>query len=260
MLPTVLILALLGSIIGGFASVVTWRLPRGKSIFWPSNHCHTCRNKIVLYNNIPLVGWLRLNGKCRHCQDRIPIRYPLIEGVSSLIWITMSVFVWNQASYNHIHIVGSIILSFLLFCIAIIDIEHMNIPEGMCIFGIISGIIITGLNYLIYGQEDLYSMINNHLLAVFGALITMESISLVGKKIVGSEILGLGDAKLAAMGAAWLGMYGLTVAMALAIMSAGMFGFVGRVTKYLKPLQPYPFAPFIALGIWSSWIYFGIRF
>lgn len=84
---------LIGAAIGSFLNVVVFRLPRGKSLFYPPSHCPKCRHPIRWHDNIPVFGWLRLNGRCRDCGARISMRYPLIEAITGLGFALVVCFV-----------------------------------------------------------------------------------------------------------------------------------------------------------------------
>ena len=255
MISSLLILGILGTIIGSFTSVVTWRLPKGTSIVWPSSRCPKCTNNIEPQDNIPIISWIRLRGRCRQCNSKISIRYPLIEAAAAIIWCSMSLVVKDNFGSNYLILIGSIILSFILLSTSIIDIEYMRIPENFCIIGIIIGIIFTGFQGYFSAEDNVLLAINNHFLASFIVLVIMESIGLLGLKIFGIPVLGMGDAKLAAVGGAWIGIEGIFFAILLAFITGGLFGLIGRIAKVLKPFQPFPFGPFIAFGIWTCWIY-----
>jgi len=94
----------------------------------------------------------------------------------------------------------------------------------------------------------------NHLLAASAGLLALEGLSALAERMLGQPALGLGDAKLAAVAGAWLGLGGVLVSLAIAVFSGALFGTIGRLSGRLGPRQPFPFGPFIALGIWLTWI------
>ena len=97
-------------------------------------------------------------------------------------------------------------------------------------------------------------LLADHLVAASLALLTLEGLSALGERVLGQPALGLGDAKLAAMGGAWLGLPGIVAAMAVAVMSGAVVGSLARLTGRLQARQAFPFGPFIALGIWLVWL------
>ena len=80
--------ALLGACVGSFTNVVVWRLPRGESVVFPGSHCPKCGHAIRWHDNLPLLGWLLLRGRCRDCQAPISWRYPAVEALSAALWLS----------------------------------------------------------------------------------------------------------------------------------------------------------------------------
>src|SRR3954471_10872771 len=84
-------LGVLGLLIGSFLNVVVWRVPRGESIVHPSSHCPSCNHQVRPYDNLPVVSWLVLRGRCRDCHARISVRYPLVELATGIVWAVMAI-------------------------------------------------------------------------------------------------------------------------------------------------------------------------
>src|SRR5688500_9648211 len=94
-LPFILFVFLVGACVASFLNVVVWRLPRGESLSYPSSHCPKCNTPLAWYDNIPIVGWLKLGGKCRHCGQPISPRYPIVEAVAGLLFVFYYVMFFN---------------------------------------------------------------------------------------------------------------------------------------------------------------------
>ena len=77
----------LGACVGSFLNVVVWRLPRDESLISPGSHCPRCNTPLAWYDNLPVIGWIKLHGKCRHCREPISIRYPIVEAVTGLLFV-----------------------------------------------------------------------------------------------------------------------------------------------------------------------------
>ena len=255
------ILLLAGACVGSFINVVAWRLPRQESVVWPGSHCPHCGHSVQWHDNIPVMGWLALRGRCRDCHQPIASRYPLVEALTGGLWVSAA---WASGfSSNHlltapettvITLVGGVVLISLLMPLVLIDIDHLWLPEPICRAGVIAGLLATGLVSLFAEQETARSVLFDHLLASAAGLLVLESLSALAERLVGQPALGLGDAKLAAMAGAWLGLGGLTVSMGIAVFSGALFGGLARITGRLKPREPFPFGPFIAVGIWLVWL------
>ena len=240
--------ALFGACVGSFTNVVVWRLPRRESVVFPGSHCPRCGHAIRWHDNLPLLGWLLLRGSCRDCHAPISWRYPAVEALSAALWLS-ALMVWPAAGggvpSELLPWVGLPLIA-LLLPLVLIDLDHLWLPEPLCRWGVVLGLIVS----LAGGTELLAS----HLIGAVLALLVLEALSALAERLLGQPALGLGDAKLAALGGAWLGLPGITAAMALAVFMGALAGSVGRLSGRLGPKQPFPFGPFIGLGIWLVWL------
>ena len=252
---------LTGFCVGSFINVVVWRLPREESVVWPGSHCPHCGGSVKWHDNIPLIGWLLLRGHCRDCRQPISARYPLVESLTAGLWLSAlwatgfnTGFLATDTAATLITLAGGVVLISLLMPLVLIDIDHLWLPEPICRAGVISGLLATALVAAFGETQNTGSILFNHLLASAGGLLALEALSALAERIVGQPALGLGDAKLAAMAGAWLGITGLGVAIGIAVFSGALFGVIARISGHLKPREPFPFGPFIALGIWLVWL------
>ena len=254
-----LILVVAGACVGSFANVVAWRWPRGESVIWPGSHCPKCGQAVRWYDNVPVLGWVWLRGRCRDCHQGISGRYPLVELLSAVLWLSA---LWGRGLFvasdpiglAFLNLLAGVVLISVLLPLVLIDVDHLWLPEPLCRTGVLLGFAFTGALYLVLPVEEASALLLNHLLAASAGLLVLEGLSALAERILGQPALGLGDAKLAAVAGAWLGLGGVVVAMAIAVFSGALFGTVGRLSGRLGPRQPFPFGPFIALGIWLTWI------
>ena len=246
MLP--LWLGLTGACVGSFTNVVAWRLPRDESVVFPASHCPRCGHAIRWHDNVPVLGWLLLAGRCRDCHTPISWRYPAVEALSALLWLSALLVapmgggglpIWLQPW-------AGVLLVALLLPLVLIDLDHLWLPEPLCRWGLVLGLLLSAAAGI--------PVLADHLVAASLALLTLEGLSALGERVLGQPALGLGDAKLAAMGGAWLGLPGIVAAMAVAVMSGAIVGSLARLTGRLQARQAFPFGPFIALGIWLVWL------
>ena len=251
---------LAGSCVGSFINVVVWRLPREESVVWPGSHCPHCGHSVQWHDNIPVIGWLSLGGQCRDCRQPISARYPVVETLTAGLWLSAFWavgFNTNPVSADMVTALttlgGGVVLISLLMPLVLIDIDHLWLPEPICRAGVIAGLVATAL-VTAFGEAQNTALLFNHLLASTGGLLALEAVSALAERLVGQPALGLGDAKLAAMAGAWLGIAGLGVAIGIAVFSGALFGVIARISGHLKPREPFPFGPFIALGIWLVWL------
>ena len=243
-----LVLALFGACVGSFTNVVAWRLPRQESVVVPSSHCPRCGHAVRWRDNLPVFGWLLLLGRCRDCRSPISVRYPLVEALSAGLWLSAA-YVQSSGGGDLPAAVlpwAGLPLIALLLPLVVIDFDHMWLPEPLCRWGVLVGLAMSATAGV--------SVFVQHLIATVLALLALEGLSALAERLVGKPALGLGDAKLAAMGGAWLGLLGIGLAMGLAVLAGAVVGGLARITGRLAPQQPFPFGPFIALGIWLVWL------
>ena len=232
-MSTSILLLLTGACIGSFLNVVVWRLPRQESVVWPGSHCPNCGHGVRWHDNIPVLGWMALTGRCRDCGWSIPIRYPLVELLSAGLWWTAAgAHGFNPATPAWLNLLAGVLLVSLLLPLTLIDLDHLWLPEPLC----------------------RAALMLSHLLGASAALLVLEGLSALAEKALGQPALGLGDAKLAGLGGAWLGLQGVAIAMLLAIVGGAVIGSLARISGRLGPREPFPFVPFIATGIWLVWL------
>ncbi len=231
-------------------------MPEGQSIVAPRSYCPYCKKKISWYDNFPLLSWFILRGKCRSCNIRIPISYPLIEITCCILCTTTLLIRSNNlnSSVTIIEFFAIIFLPSILLIVSIIDIDYLWIPSKLC-----NTLAITGLIYSLISikNNDISNIIltfSEYILVIFASFYICKILGIISSKIIGKTALGLGDARLIATGGAWLGIKGTLVAVLIAIYSAAFFGLIGRLSGKIKPLQHFAFGPFISLGIWLSWM------
>ena len=112
MMATALLLVVTGACIGSFLNVVAWRLPRKESVIWPSSHCPNCGHAVRWHDNIPVLGWMALAGRCRDCRWPIPSRYPMVEFVTAgLWWSAAGAHGLSTAAPALLHLVAGVVLS-----------------------------------------------------------------------------------------------------------------------------------------------------
>jgi len=252
-----IVAAVLGACVGSFLNVVAWRLPRQESVVLPASHCPRCGTQLQWFENVPVLGWLGLRGHCRHCGAPISPRYPLVELLSAGLWVAVTVAtptaMGPAAAPLALIVAGWVLVSWLL-PLVLIDLDHLWLPEPLCRIGLILGLLFTaGLGWM-QGHGVARELVVQHLLAAGLGLVGFEAVSAIAQKVMGRPALGLGDAKLAALLGAWLGLTGLGVAVVLAVFAGAIIGVLGRLSGKLGRHQPLPFGPFLAAGGLAVWL------
>jgi leader peptidase (prepilin peptidase)/N-methyltransferase len=225
----------LGLIIGSFINVCIYRIPRNESVIYPASHCPKCRTKIKPIDNIPLLSYILLKGRCRNCGSKISIQYPVVEFLTGLIYLIIYL-IYGLSIQSLVYI----ILSSALIIIAFIDLQKQMIPDVISLPGIVIGLI---LSFIV----PYISFINSALGALVGGGIILI-IAWVGSIIFKKEAMGGGDVKLAAMIGAFLGWRYTIISLFLGFFLGALIGIILIIMKIKKREDAIPFGPFIALG------------
>lgn len=239
-LPWLLVLSL-GAAIGSFLNVVVYRLPAGISLLWPPSRCPHCGHRLGMTENLPLVGWLRLGGRCLSCKAPISSRYPLVElATALLLGLVYGIYglSWQTLGYG------------LLFCwllaLALIDWDTLTLPNPLTQSGLVVGLLFQALLGGLGGDWA-----GGLMAGVVGSVLGMWLLSLIswlGSAALGQTAMGGGDAKLAAMMGAWLGWQLLLLSGFLACLMGAIAGVSAMAMGWLGRRQAMPFGPFLALG------------
>jgi leader peptidase (prepilin peptidase)/N-methyltransferase len=233
-----------GASIGSFLNVVVHRLPIGLSLLKPPSRCPHCFHKLGKQENIPIVGWLRLGGRCRWCKAPISARYPFVEAVTGLLF---TLIFW-QFGFTVATVGYWFFISWLL-ALSLIDIDTMTLPNTLTQSGLMLGL---GFQALEGWQTSQTLGLSHYLFVGIGSAVLgiwiFDLIGLVGAIALGQTAMGGGDPKLAAMIGAWLGWQSLLVAGFLACAIGAVAGGSAIALGWLSRRQPMPFGPFLALG------------
>jgi len=231
----IILIFILGLIVGSFSNVCIYRIPRNESIIYPISHCPKCRSNISPKDNIPLLSYILLKGRCRNCKSKISIQYPMVELITGLIYLIIYL-TYGLSIQSLIYI----ILSSALTIIAFIDLNEQIVPDVISLPGIVIGFIISFLVPYI-------SFINSALGVVVGGGIILIT-GLAGSVIFKKEAMGGGDVKLAAMIGAFLGWRYIVISLFLGFFLGALAGIILIITKIKSREDVVPFGPFIVLG------------
>lgn len=247
--------AVLGACVGSFLSLAAWRLPRGESLTRPASHCPACGRTLAWRDNLPLLGWLWLRGRCRTCGAPIPLRDWLTEGLTAALWVAVVLRTPLAAGgvAGGLRLLAGLLFISGLLLLLLLDLDGFWLPEPLCRWGLISGLAATVV-LAVAGGTNPFAPLVDHGLAAALALLGFDLVGGLGTWWLKVPALGGGDGKLAALLGAWLGGRGLLLALALAVLSGGLFGLLGRLAGRLKPRQPFPFGPFLAIAGGLVWL------
>ena len=221
--------------VGSFLNVCIIRLPKGESIVFPGSHCPYCKKAIEFYDNIPLISYLLLRAKCRHCHAPISFQYPLIEGGTALC--SLLLFIKFGLSWNYLFYFSFIAA---LIVITVIDFFHQIIPDVISLPGIGLGL----LGSLILSQITFFN-------SLIGVVLGGGSLFLVAtlyQWFFKREGMGGGDVKLLAMIGAFLGWKAVFLTILLSSLIGSITGVATMAFKGKDFKYAIPFGPFLSLG------------
>jgi leader peptidase (prepilin peptidase) / N-methyltransferase len=232
-----------GCCLGSFLNVCIYRLPRDLSIILPGSHCPRCQTPIRFYDNIPLVSYLLLGGKCRKCQDKISWGYPLVEALTGVLAVAL----YTRFGLT-LHFFPFFALTAALIVITFIDLEHRIIPDIISLPGIVIGAGIAIWAPWITLQDSL-----------IGALIgggSLFVVAIIYEKVTKREGMGMGDVKLLAMIGAWLGWEAVLFTIFLASLTGTIIGGIAMLVHKQGRHYALPFGPFLAFAA-IAYIFWG---
>lgn len=229
----IFVVGVLGAMLGSFLNVWIHRLPRGESIVFPRSRCPVCGALIRWYDNVPLLSYLWLRGRCRDCRAPISLQYPLVEAAFAAL--AVAVFLETGPGLNFL---ASLCLIFILTGIAVTDLRTYTIPDLFSLGGLAAGF---ALSFLPGGVTPLESLVG---LLIGGGSLYL--VALAGERIFKKEAMGGGDIKMLAMIGAFLGWPGVLFTVFVgAVVGSLVYGTINYVFRKKKLV---PFGLFLALG------------
>lgn len=243
----------LGACWGSFMNVCIWRIPREESVVRPRSHCPQCEHLITWRDNIPLLSWLLLRGRCRQCGGRISFRYFMVELLTALLFLA----IWRLYG-PEVRTPLYWLLGFGLLLGTYVDIDHMILPDRVTIGGIWTGLLFSLLFPVLqgtvsHGEGLLRSVIG---MALGGGLLW--GVAVVGKAIFKKDAMGFGDVKLLAALGAWFGWQSIPFIVFVSSLTGSVAG-VALIAVGRKGLQSrIPFGPYIVLAA-VIWMLGGFR-
>ncbi|MCU7936922.1 MAG: A24 family peptidase [Candidatus Thiodiazotropha sp. (ex Dulcina madagascariensis)] len=252
----------IGLIVGSFLNVVIHRLPKMMENQWhrdcdelkglnqtaesqpynlnqPASHCPKCGHKIRAWENIPVVSWLLLKGRCSHCHTRISPRYPIVEAVTGVI--SLAVALHFGVSWATL---AALFLTWALIALSMIDFDVQLLPDNITLPFLWLGLLLS-----------LTSLFTDPRSAIIGAAagyLSLWSVYQLFKRLTGKEGMGYGDFKLLAMLGAWLGWHYLPQIIMLSAFVGAVVGILLIVLRGRDRNIPIPFGPYLAAAGWIS--------
>lgn len=226
--------AIFGAVVGSFLNVCIYRLPLGKSIVWPGSACPHCGRELSWFENVPLLGYVVLRGRCRTCHAAIGIQYPIVEALTA----AMFGLAWWYYGPSAL-LVSRLVLGCALIALFAIDLEHHLLPNAITLPGIVVGFLFS----LVTEPGWMASLIG---IAVGGGVLF--AIAEAYYRVRHEEGLGMGDVKMLAMVGAFIGWKLTLLTLMMASFSGTIIGVFLIISRRGGMKYALPFGTFLALG------------
>jgi leader peptidase (prepilin peptidase) / N-methyltransferase len=241
MLP---IIFMFGAIVGSFLNVCIVRIPKGESVVDPPSHCPGCNTAIGFYDNIPLISYFILLGRCRVCRQRISPRYFVVE----LMMASLAVTLYYQFGVSLAFLVSLTFVAALIV-ISFIDLDFRIVPDVISLPGIVIGLVFSVVGRFLIA--DPHAIVPSPLSALLGVLVGggfLLALAWAYETFTGVEGMGGGDIKLLAMIGAFLGWTSIPFTLFFASLVGSVVGLAFMIGKGVGRRFALPFAPFLCLG------------
>ena len=235
---------LFGLALGSFLNVCIYRIPLKKSIVRPPSSCPQCGAEIRFYDNIPIISYLMLLGRCRQCRTPISLRYPLVEILVGLLSALLFMEFGPSPKYLFL-----LFFTGALMAIAFSDLEHKIIPDVISLTGLVVGLV-----FSFFPSAGISPV--EALIGAVGGGSFLFLVGVVFEKLTGREGMGGGDVKLLAMIGAWMGWKALPFIVLLSSLTGAVIGGVSLMIAKQGMRSRIPFGPFLALGA-LGFLFFG---
>lgn len=236
--------ALVGLIVGSFLNVVIHRVPRDESIVRPRSRCPGCEHEIANRDNVPVVSWVLLRGRCRHCHERISARYPVVEAVTAALFVVVALRFGSSWALP-----AFLVFTAVLVAVSAIDLELRRIPTPIVWTGFVVGFVLLAAATLGPSPHRWWPLARGLIAAavcggVFFAIV-----------LISPRGMGMGDVRLATLEGLFLGWLGPAipaVGLFLGFLLGSVFGIALMVARRAGRKSKIPFGPFLAAGAYLT--------
>jgi leader peptidase (prepilin peptidase) / N-methyltransferase len=243
------IVFLFGAVVGSFLNVCVHRMPREQSIVKPPSSCPQCGQRIRWYDNIPVVSYLALRGRCRHCGEKFTARYFLVELLTAVLFLmTWRKFDGWLPPIYWLLLAGLIAATF-------IDFEHYIIPNEITYGGMAVGLLLSGAYPPLMHTPSIPRALLQSLLGIIVGGVTLLLVAMLGEKIFKKEAMGMGDVKFLAAIGAFLGWQATLFTIFVSSLIGGVVGLALILGTERGWQSRIPYGPYIAFGalVWIFW-------
>lgn len=231
--------AILGLVIGSFVSVLSYRIPNNTTFIKGRSFCPNCRQKILWYDNIPLFSFFLLRRRCRNCKQKISLRYPLIESISAIGFLTITYFTLPDL----VKTIFFLIVFILFLTMFVTDLEYQIIPDSLVFLSLSLIFIFT----IVFSANTLFtSLISGFFASCFLLLIHL---------ITKGKGMGLGDVKFAIVGGMFIGIKLMPIWLLLSFLTGALGGIILMILGRAKMKTEIAFGPFLIIGLLLSLVF-----
>ena len=237
---SLMIAFLFGSMVGSFLNVCILRMPKDESIVFPASHCTSCSRPIAWFDNIPILSFLVLGAKCRHCRTKISWQYPIIEIATAVLFVVFyRTFGLTPKGFLYLY------LSLVLLVQSVIDMRYRIIPDLLTLPAIVIGLAVSAFFPEIHGQSSHLAGFLKSLIGIFIGGGFLYAAGTIAEWVLKKEAMGGGDVKLLAAIGAVIGWRGVV----WTIFVSSLVGTVGGLyLRFTKGEELIPFGPYLALA------------
>lgn len=243
---------ILGLVVGSFVNVLIYRIPERKSIIKPPSSCTACGKRLSAPDLFPVLSFVFLRGRCRHCGERISLRYPLVELLTAVIFVIL----FNRYGFTAPFFAFAYLMT-ILTAVFFIDIDHRIIPNGLVLAALAGGLVFFIWNCIypnpqIFGDEKWWTP----LLGLFPGSGFLLFVAITGSLIYKTEdAMGMGDVKLMAPIGLFLGWRLCITALAVSVLLGGLISMALMLLRIKKRKDTVAFGPFIVTGAFVTMIW-----
>ena len=239
-----------GACVGSFLNVCIHRIPRDQSVVRPRSHCPQCGTMIAWYDNIPIISYLLLGGKCRQCRVAISPRYTVVEALTAFLFIAIWMkYGWSILTPMYMLVTGGLILA------TFVDLEHMIIPDRVSIGGMLAGLVLSAAVPSLHGEIRALDGVTASMIGLATGAGSLWLVAVFGKMAFKKDAMGFGDVKLLGAIGAFMGWQGVLFTIMLSSLAGSLVGLLFIFSGRHEWQSRIPYGPYLALAavIWIVW-------
>lgn len=246
-----LLVFLLGACIGSFLNVCIHRIPREESIVHPRSHCPSCGQLIAWYDNLPMLSYFLLRGRCRHCRAVISPRYVLVEMLTAVLFLAVwNLYGWDARTPVYLVMVGGLLLG------TFVDLEHYIIPDRVSLGGMATGLLFSALVPALHQETAPGPALLSSVIGLAAGAGSLFIVGELGRLVLKKDAMGLGDVKLLGGIGAYLGWTGVLFTVLVSSLIGSVVGIALILCGKREWQGRLPYGPFLAVGA-LAWIFGG---